>query len=204
MVVYLIKNKNNGKGYVGATVQPIRARWNAHKTVAFTGRSVVPLSLAILKHGSDAWDMEVLEVCDTVEQMYEREKAWIAGLGTHVSTGDGYNVSPGGAGGQIGSRRSEESRARMSETHRRIGSRPPSRKWCTPAPISELTREKMRARGKAQTHSPLSVEAKAKLSVANKGKKLSEEHKAKLRKPKSATTKAKMKAAWVKRRGGGT
>lgn len=38
MIVYLIRNKLNGKGYVGQTIRSLEQRWPEHKAALIAGR----------------------------------------------------------------------------------------------------------------------------------------------------------------------
>ena len=66
--------------------------------------------------------------------------------------------------------------------------------------VSKETGRKISEAKMGTKYSPHSEMTKLKISLAHKGKKLSEEHKAKLRKPKSEEAKRNMVKAWVKRR----
>ncbi len=94
MVVYLITNSNSGKRYVGKTTKLLDVRWRGH--VATSLSSDVPLARAIKKHGTDAFTREVLEACDSLDMLNEREIFWIQKLDTYH--GRGYNATPGGDG----------------------------------------------------------------------------------------------------------
>ena len=49
---------------------------------------------ALLKYGLDSFETEVIETCDTIDQLNERERHWIATLNT-ISP-NGYNIEEGG------------------------------------------------------------------------------------------------------------
>lgn len=151
MIVYLLRNRINGKGYVGITTQTLNARWSNHKT-ASRGKSKYAIACAIRKWGPDVWDREILQTCDTLEELKAAEVEWIARLGTHVSTGLGYNMSLGGEGSS-GLKRSPETRARMSAAAKARG-------------ISPTTRAAVIA---AHTGRKASPETRAKMSVKRKG-----------------------------------
>lgn len=157
VIVYLVRNRTNDKGYVGKTKRSLEQRWREHVRNAMKMRAEMPIYDAIRKHGAEAFDLSVLEECDSPEGLNEAEKRWIVELGTFSR---GYNATRGGDG-PSGYRHTSETRARMSalrrgkklgprseETKRRVsegrkgkgtGPRPESRGWHQ----SEETRAKI-------------------------------------------------------------
>ncbi|MBR1645271.1 MAG: GIY-YIG nuclease family protein [Selenomonadaceae bacterium] len=103
-VIYKITNKLNGKIYIGQTTQTLNRRIGQHK------RANSVIGQAIRKHGWKNFTVEVLEECDTLEQLNEREKFWIAHFDCKAPKG--YNLTDGGDGAS-----SLESREKMSESH---------------------------------------------------------------------------------------
>ena len=89
--VYLVTNKINGKLYVGQTSKPVEARWKGH--VNPHKGAVSALHRAIQKYGVDNFTIELIETTDTLEQVRELEKYWIA---LHKSNDSefGYNLTP--------------------------------------------------------------------------------------------------------------
>lgn len=103
--IYLIRHRGSGKSYVGQSIH-VRRRWDEHRQGL--GNSPA-LGKALRKYGADAFDFELLEVCEP-SRLNEREAHYIATLNT-VSP-RGYNLRSGGG------QREEvcaESRQRMSE-----------------------------------------------------------------------------------------
>lgn len=94
--IYGIKNKINGKIYIGQSINIIQ-RWRRHRTDSrrrnFIGENY-PIYRAINKYGLNNFDFIVIEECDKNE-LNEKEIYWIK---KYNSTNDekGYNVSPGG------------------------------------------------------------------------------------------------------------
>jgi hypothetical protein len=140
--------------------------------------------LAIQKYGVENFTIEVLEFCESQENLDDREVFWIDELDTYNS---GYNRIDGVAAkrgfcfseeskqkmsqAKLGKKASEETKRKMSEAH--MGHE-----------VSQETRDKIRKAnsgenshmyGKSHTE-----ETKRKLSEANKGKKLSADHKKKI------------------------
>ncbi len=103
--VYLIRNKVNGKGYVGITIKPLTDRLARHirdalekKRFAPNGKRY-PLHAAIEKYGSHNFTIEELERAYGLTEAQEREAHYIVELGTYASGRGprrGYNLSYGG------------------------------------------------------------------------------------------------------------
>ncbi|MBR1645192.1 MAG: helix-turn-helix domain-containing protein [Selenomonadaceae bacterium] len=93
MVVYKITNLLNNKPYVGQTRQSIEKRFYQH------AHANSPLGNAMRQCGLENFTIEVIERCDTQEQLDTREKFWIRAL--NCMTPNGYNQSLGGERGHI-------------------------------------------------------------------------------------------------------
>lgn len=139
-IVYLIRNKVNGKKYVGKTSCGLKTRWTGHKTAARAGERH-PLCRAIRKYGADNFTQRVLETFSTCQQAFDAEDGWIEKHQSRVHQ-HGYNCRTGGEGGFLVS---EESRKRMSIGQKALGRRMPEshRKL-----LSEIN--KTRPRGKKE------------------------------------------------------
>ena len=161
--IYKILCLVTGKPYVGKTKQKLEKRMAQHRYDSRKGS--IGLGAAIRKYGWKNFTVEVIETCP-VEKLNEREIFWIKEIGSKAP--NGYNLTDGGEGLKGCT---QGTRAKMSETQKIIGSRPPS--------------------FKGKHHS---VEARAKLSKAGKGK---PSHKK--GKPLSAETRAKMSVSQKKR-----
>lgn len=87
-LIYAIKNNFNSKIYVGQTTLTIQERFSAHcKADTLLGKD-------IRKYGKKNFSIEVLEECDSAEQLNEREILWIAKL--DCKHPNGYNTMNGG------------------------------------------------------------------------------------------------------------
>jgi predicted GIY-YIG superfamily endonuclease len=94
--VYKITNLVNNKLYIGITNQGFKTRWYKHCSDSIHG-SEFPLHNALRKYGIDNFSVEVLEVCDTIEQLKQQERYWITELKSRT-TENGYNLTDGGDG----------------------------------------------------------------------------------------------------------
>ena len=103
-VIYKLTNKINGKPYVGQTTRTPEERFIDHKYCQTSN-----IGRAIRKYGEENFTIEVLEECETKEQLNEREIFWIAFFNCMVP--NGYNVAEGGQGNW---ERTPESIAKMS------------------------------------------------------------------------------------------
>ena len=115
MIVYLVRNRANGKGYVGKTTRDLDQRWKEHVRNALARHDEMPVYAAIRKHGPDTFDVSVLEECASTEQLDAAERRWIAELGTFGLSG--YNATRGGDG-ITGYRHTDDAKRRMSEARR--------------------------------------------------------------------------------------
>lgn len=130
--VYLIRNIESGKGYVGQTRQAIKGRWREHRNSAFSNEASyatrTAIARAMRKYGLEAFEFSIIEECP-VDSLDEREVHWIARLGTFVPSG--YNMTTGGGNGlrapEIGAkisaankgrRKTPEWRAKLSAAHK--------------------------------------------------------------------------------------
>ena len=105
-VIYKITNKLDGKQYVGQTMRLVETRFKQH-----ANNKKTHLGRAIRKYGVENFLIEILEECDTCEQLNEREMFWIAAL--NCKHPNGYNFADGGKG-NCGLRHTQETRAQMS------------------------------------------------------------------------------------------
>lgn len=94
--VYCHIHTESGRRYVGLTKLTMMKRWNRHVYDAIRrSRGITYFHNAIRKHGKDAFDHEVLETCQTLEEANAAEEKWIA----HFDTRDpekGFNLKKGG------------------------------------------------------------------------------------------------------------
>ena len=88
-IIYKLTCLISWKVYVGQTTKTLDERFIQHsRTDSLIGK-------AIRKYGAENFLREVLEVCDTPEQLNERERYWIRELNSKVP--NGYNLTDGGA-----------------------------------------------------------------------------------------------------------
>ena len=91
-LIYLLKNKTTGKGYVGQTSKRLVERLAAHRCVSKTRKSY--LYQAINKYGWEDFEISVLEEGVDLSEIDNRETYWISQQSTKYPSG--YNLTDGG------------------------------------------------------------------------------------------------------------
>ncbi len=114
-VVYLLTNKLNLMRYVGKTTKKLRLRLYQHRNLNNTY-----IDRSIQKYGWENFSVEILEECETPEQLNEREIFWIKFLDTKRP--NGYNLTDGGDGnhGYIVSEKTRKLRSENSPLKRAV------------------------------------------------------------------------------------
>jgi group I intron endonuclease len=111
--VYLIRNTQNGMCYVGKAEKPFR-RWSQHVKNALMGYGF-RFHAAIREHGLTAFTFCVLSQHPTEEEAFIAE---VNAINLFSSFGSrGYNDTMGGEGA-LGFKHSEETRRKLSESHK--------------------------------------------------------------------------------------
>lgn len=90
--VYITTNHVNGKQYIGQRKYDKQGKWKE-----YLGSGVV-LSKAIKKYGLENFSKEIIENCETKEELNAREKFWINYFNA-VDSDNFYNIAKGGDGG---------------------------------------------------------------------------------------------------------
>ena len=176
MIIYKTINLINGKFYVGK---------DTHNNPNYYG-SGKRLKLAIQKYGLENFKKEIIEICDNLQQLNERERFWIKELN---AINEGYNISLGGDGGntisnnpkkyEISKKISESNKGRFigktntKETRKKISKALKGRFVGDKNPNygrnhSEDTKNKIRKRALGRV---VSDETRKKISIKNKSKK---------------------------------
>lgn len=160
--VYTITNLIDNKIYVGSTTVSFYFRkkkhFNSLKNNKHTNKH---LQRAYNKYGAENFEFEILETCEK-EYCTSTEQYWMNMLNV-CNDKYGYNNRPV-AQNNIGVRRNEETKKRISLTIKRIMN-------------TKEAKQKISDRHKGI---PLSIEHKLNISKSLKGRKLSEEHKIKV------------------------
>ena len=79
MQIYKITNLIDGKFYIGKTVKTLEERFRRH----LIRKSSPKLTNAIRKYGKQNFIIEMIELCDSIGVLNEREKFWIKKIGRY-------------------------------------------------------------------------------------------------------------------------
>ena len=171
--VYAIRNKVNGKQYIGSA-KSFKRRWYRHCEDLRNGsHHSTPLQRAWNKYGESMFEFRILEITSP-EHAVAQEQVFLNWL-QPADPKFGYNISPT-ANSSLGVKFSPETKAKMSAAQKGKA-------------VSEETRKRLSASAKLRTYSaeiclrmslvrkgkPQSKEAIARRAAANRGKTRSEE-----------------------------
>lgn len=132
MIIYKTTNLINGKFYVGQ---------DYNNDLLYLGSGTI-LIRAIKKYGRKNFKKEILETCETSQELNEREVYWIAKLDARNSS-IGYNLAVGGEGSRgYTYHHSEEAKQKIRKSK---------------SVVTEETRQKMSNAHKGKKH-PISEE----------------------------------------------
>lgn len=187
--IYITTNLLNGKKYVGQHAYSVFDE-------NYKGSGIY-LTKAIKKEGKENFKVALIEWCDSQEKLDEREVYWIDYYSA-VESDNFYNLAKGGDGCKKGSKLSEETKKRISESHQgekhnmygKHHSEKTKLKMSMTRKGRKFTKEHKRNMSKHHAdnrgeNSPWygkhhSNETKKKISEANQGRVFSEEHKQKI------------------------
>lgn len=112
--IYLIRNVESGKCYVGSAVN-IRRRWNLHLHQLRGGKHhSIKLQRAWDLYGEGSFLLQVVVICSEKESLVILEQIAIDRMDSYHN---GYNSRPD-AKSQLGLRHSKETRIRLSDSHK--------------------------------------------------------------------------------------
>lgn len=92
MIIYLVVNKINKKKYIGQTTRTLSERRTEH--LKPSSKSCLALKSALDKYGRDSFKFHILQKCNSIEELNEREIYWVDRLKTVAP--NGYNLEHGG------------------------------------------------------------------------------------------------------------
>ena len=111
MIIYKVTNKINNKIYIGQTIRTLEERIKEH-----TRKRNSSLYKAFNKYGIENFEIEIIDKCDTTEELNKKEIYWIKYYDCLVPKG--YNLCEGG-GQTNGYQHREESKIKMSNNRGR-------------------------------------------------------------------------------------
>lgn len=181
-VIYMMKNKTNGKIYFGQTTNPtgFKGRYGCHRDLHSIVNNVSNehLKRAILKYGVDNFEIcECFDIAYSQQELDDLEKMYIAIYNTS-NPHYGYNKTSGGEHPTL----TDETRKKLSEIRKGLltGEKNPmygkKHNEETKAIISQKLKQSNHNKKEnnvmwGKDHTP---EAKAKISATHQGKRLSE------------------------------
>ena len=92
-IIYKVTNKENGKIYIGQTIQTLNERKNKHYYKARQEEYTTHFINALRKYPEEVFTWEIIDEEETQEALDEKEKYWIA---YYNSVEEGYNTKDGG------------------------------------------------------------------------------------------------------------
>ncbi len=104
MIIYKTTNLINGKFYIGKDVKNKKT---------YYGSGLI-LRKAILKYGKENFIKEILDECDSHDELCQKEIYWINKLDAR-NPDIGYNLAEGGLGGCLGCKVSDETKEKLSK-----------------------------------------------------------------------------------------
>jgi group I intron endonuclease len=169
MIIYKIKNRINGKVYVGLTTKDLSKRIAGHIS---ENKSYV--QKALNKYGLQSFDVSIIDSAESKDILFEKEKYWIQHFDCKVPKG--YNLTDGGEG-LINP--SEVVRKQISKSVSKVLKGNTYRKGIphtdkSKKAISEGLRKsekKRKADSNRKKYPPLTEEHKKKISLSKRGKK---------------------------------
>ena len=92
-IIYKVTNQENGKIYIGQTIQTLNERKNKHYYKARQEEYTTHFINALRKYPEEVFTWEIIDEEETQEALDEKEKYWIA---YYNSVEEGYNTKDGG------------------------------------------------------------------------------------------------------------
>lgn len=157
MIIYKTTNKVNGKYYIGQ---------DKNNNTEYLGSGLL-LERAINKYGKENFIKEVIEYCESLTELDEKEIFWIGKLNAR-DTSIGYNIAKGGTGGDTISKNPRRNEIRKNKSIKNIEMY--KDKTNHPSYGKICTSESNKKRSDALTGIKRSDETKRKQSLAASGK----------------------------------
>lgn len=180
-IIYKLTNLKNNKIYIGQTINKIEVRINRHFYMSYKNPKCL-IDKSINKYGVDCFICEIIEYCNNITELNEKEYYWILYYKSLIP--NGYNISEGGNNKHLsestkkllsninkGKKVSEETKQKIKESTTQEKNHFYGKKH---------TEESKRKMSIFQKNKIISEESKRKMSLSQKGRKHSEETKQKI------------------------
>ena len=97
MIIYKVTNKINNKIYIGKTIRGFEKRQKEHEKSIQKGNNGIhmPFHCALKKYGIENFVWEIIDTALTHQELCEKEKEWIKRLDSQ-NINKGYNITEGG------------------------------------------------------------------------------------------------------------
>lgn len=154
MKIYKITNIVTNKIYIGKTIKTLTERMSRHFWSAIKN-SPYYLHKSIKKYGKENFIIEEIEVCNSLEQLNEREIYWIKELNSKIP--NGYNMTDGGEGADTFTNNPNKEIIRKKIRDKLIG--------------KKLTKKHIKNIIIGKKNNPMSDENRQKISIINKNNK---------------------------------
>lgn len=154
MIIYKVTNLTNNKIYIGQTINSLKSRISQH--YGDSKRHNYRFCNALNKYNKNDFVWEIIEKCNSIEELNEREQFWIKYYDS-TNKNIGYNLTTGG----LSYTRNKETLLKMSKS---LKGRPSSFLG------HHHTQEVKNRLSIIQKNVPLSKEHKLKISINLKGK----------------------------------
>ena len=100
MIIYKITNLINNKTYVGLDRNKNNSRWKQHKRRSKESNPIQLIDRKIKQYGLQNFQYIILEKCNSIQELKNREIYYIKIHNSFVGNGEGYNLTYGGDGCQ--------------------------------------------------------------------------------------------------------
>lgn len=98
MIIYLIRNKINGKCYIGFDRHKSNKRWKDHVRRSRKDKPIQLIDRKIKQYGVENFEYMVLCECSDISELKKKEIYYIKRLNSYIGNGAGYNLTLGGNG----------------------------------------------------------------------------------------------------------
>lgn len=93
--LYKITNQINGKIYIGQAAD-VSKRWSDHRRAVKLNKPTQVVHYAMIKHGLDNFEFEVIACCKTQDDANDTETELVKQYNSFIKNGNGYNATLGG------------------------------------------------------------------------------------------------------------